>query len=198
MNKRDPRANSASVAMGFVTGMLTGMARGGRDPAPLLAAVGITSSNLDDPQGQRIGRVATRADQRGRGLAGQLMEWAHSHIGFHTTVLDVGLVRDTLNVLLKFEADIEAAKRVLASSAEMLRADPGCGPRVLGPAEIAGVDRWDGDAAVIRARVPVAPSAQATIRREWLARVKDGLDHAGVHSPTQRIRLLADPMQRNK
>jgi 1,2-phenylacetyl-CoA epoxidase catalytic subunit len=59
------------------------------------------------------------------------------------------------------------------------------------------VDRWDGDAAVIRARLPVAPNAQATIRREWLARVKDGLDRAGVHSPAQRIRLLADPMQRN-
>jgi small conductance mechanosensitive channel len=109
----------------------------------------------------------------------------------------LGPVYAALDIPIDGDADVEAAKRALASGAEMLRADPGCGPQVLGPAEIAGVDRWDGDAIVIRARLPVAPSAQATMRREWLARVKDGLDRAGVHSPTQRIRLLADPTQRN-
>lgn len=30
----------------------------------------------------------TRPDQRGRGLAGQLMEWAHRHLGSVVTVLD--------------------------------------------------------------------------------------------------------------
>ncbi len=43
---------------------------------------------LDDPEGQRIGRVVTRHDQRGLGLAGRLMEWAHHHVGSITTVLD--------------------------------------------------------------------------------------------------------------
>jgi small conductance mechanosensitive channel len=109
----------------------------------------------------------------------------------------LGPVYAVLDIPIDGEADIEAAKRVLTGGAETLRADPGCGPRVLGPAEIAGVDRWDGDSVVIRARLPVAPSAQATIRREWLARVKVGLDRADVQSPTQRIRLLADPMPRN-
>jgi AraC-like DNA-binding protein len=36
--------------MGFVTGMLAGMARAGRDPVPLLAATGIAPSSLADPQ----------------------------------------------------------------------------------------------------------------------------------------------------
>lgn len=43
------QANSATVASGFVTGLLAGMARAGRDPAPLLAAVGI-----DPAASQRI------------------------------------------------------------------------------------------------------------------------------------------------
>ena len=109
----------------------------------------------------------------------------------------LGPVYAVLDIPIDGEADIEAAKRVLAGGAETLRADPRCGPRVLGSAEIAGADRWDGDAVVIRARLPVAPSAQAEIRREWLARVIDGLDRTGVQSPTQRIRLLTDPMPRN-
>jgi small-conductance mechanosensitive channel len=108
----------------------------------------------------------------------------------------LGPVYAVLDIPIDGEGDIDAASRVLAAGAETLRADPGCGPQVLGPAEIAGVDRWDGDAVVIRARLPVAPSAQATMRREWLARVKDGLDRAGVQSPTQRIRLLDDTRQR--
>ncbi len=43
---------------------------------------------LADPEGRRIGRVVTRPDQRGLGLAGRLMEWAHDHVGSITTVLD--------------------------------------------------------------------------------------------------------------
>lgn len=40
---------NATVAIGFVTGMLAGMARAGRDPAPLLAAAGIAPTTLVDP-----------------------------------------------------------------------------------------------------------------------------------------------------
>ncbi len=43
---------------------------------------------LSDPEGLRIGRVATRADQRGRQLGRQVMECAHRHTGSTTTVLD--------------------------------------------------------------------------------------------------------------
>ena len=48
------------------------------------AAIRISS----DPEGRRIGRVVTRPDQRGAGLAGRLVEWAHDHLGSVVTVLD--------------------------------------------------------------------------------------------------------------
>lgn len=52
MSRTAAKANSATsgatVAIGFVTGMLAGMARAGRDPAPLLAAAGIDPASLDD------------------------------------------------------------------------------------------------------------------------------------------------------
>ncbi len=44
----------------------------------------------------------------------ETIDWAKVMVLLHTTVLDVGLVRDTLNVLLKFEADIEAADKQIA------------------------------------------------------------------------------------
>jgi AraC-like DNA-binding protein len=66
------QANSATVAFGFVTGLLAGMARAGRDPAPLLAATGI-----DPKASQRIplaayaelyNRVASELDDEAFGL----------------------------------------------------------------------------------------------------------------------------------
>lgn len=44
----------------------------------------------------------------------ETIDWAKVMLLLHANVLDVELVRDTLNVLLKFEADIEAAGKQLA------------------------------------------------------------------------------------
>jgi MoxR-like ATPase len=44
----------------------------------------------------------------------ETIDWAKVMVLLHTSVLEVAIVRDTLNVLLKFEADIEAADKQLA------------------------------------------------------------------------------------
>jgi MoxR-like ATPase len=44
----------------------------------------------------------------------ETIDWARVMVLMHTSVLEVDLVRDTLNVLLKFEADIEAAGKQIA------------------------------------------------------------------------------------
>ncbi len=44
----------ATVAMGFVTGMLAGLGRLGRDPGPVLAAAGIPPESLVDPAARRF------------------------------------------------------------------------------------------------------------------------------------------------
>ena len=103
----------------------------------------------------------------------------------------LGPVYAVLDVAIDADADVALAREIIGNAGVALQADPRIGSQVTGPVEIAGMDRWDGDAVVIRARLPVAPSAQAALRREWLARVKAGLDSAGVPNPTQRIRLLS-------
>jgi MoxR-like ATPase len=53
------------------------------------------------------------------------IDWARVMVLLHTPVLDVDLVRDTLNVLLKFEADIEVANKQLAGLTHKARQDAG-------------------------------------------------------------------------
>jgi MoxR-like ATPase len=55
----------------------------------------------------------------------ETIDWAKVLVLLHTSVLSVDLVRDTLNVLLKFEADIEAANKQLAGLTHKARADAG-------------------------------------------------------------------------
>jgi MoxR-like ATPase len=55
----------------------------------------------------------------------ETIDWARIMLLLHASVLDVDLVRDTLNVLLKFEADIEAANRQLAGLTHKARQDAG-------------------------------------------------------------------------
>jgi MoxR-like ATPase len=57
----------------------------------------------------------------------ETIDWAKVMVLLHTSVLDVELVRNTLNVLLKFEADIEATNRQLAGLTHKARQDGGVG-----------------------------------------------------------------------
>jgi small conductance mechanosensitive channel len=95
-----------------------------------------------------------------------------------------------LDVSVDSDADVGTARGVIEQAAEAIRTDAQLAPQVFGLVEMAGLERWDGDTIVIRARLPVAPGSQAPIRREWLARVRAALEDAGVPNPTQRIQLL--------
>ena len=55
----------------------------------------------------------------------ETIDWAKVMVLLHTAVLDVAIVRDTLNVLLKFEADIEAAGKQLAGLTQKARHEAG-------------------------------------------------------------------------
>jgi len=55
----------------------------------------------------------------------ETIDWAKVLVLLHAPVLEVDLVRDTLNVLLKFEADIEIAGKQLATLTHKARADMG-------------------------------------------------------------------------
>ncbi len=53
----------------------------------------------------------------------ETIDWARVLVLLHARVLEPGLVRDTLNVLLKFETDIETAGRQLGELTAKARRD---------------------------------------------------------------------------
>jgi MoxR-like ATPase len=55
----------------------------------------------------------------------ETIDWARVMVLMHTTLLDIGIVRDTLNVLLKFEADIEAAGKQIGALTRKAQHDAG-------------------------------------------------------------------------
>ncbi len=55
----------------------------------------------------------------------ETIDWARVLLLLHASVLEVEMVRDTLNVLLKFEADIEAAGKQLSALTHKARQEAG-------------------------------------------------------------------------
>jgi MoxR-like ATPase len=55
----------------------------------------------------------------------ETIDWARVLVLLHAAVLDVDVVQDTLNVLLKFEADIEVAGRQLGAMTAKARQEAG-------------------------------------------------------------------------
>jgi MoxR-like ATPase len=55
----------------------------------------------------------------------ETIDWARVMVLLHASVLEVDVVRDTLNVLLKFEADVEVANKQIAGLTHKARQDAG-------------------------------------------------------------------------
>ncbi len=100
--------------------------------------------------------------------------------GHAQAVIDVGIA---------YGADLDRAMAVMHQVAEAMREDPAFAARILDPLEMAGVERLDDSAVVLRARLRVAPLAQWTVRREYLRRVKQAFDQAGVEIPFPQLSL---------
>ena len=55
----------------------------------------------------------------------ETIDWARVLVLLHAAALDTELVHDTLNVLLKFEADIEVANKQIATLTQKARQEAG-------------------------------------------------------------------------
>jgi small conductance mechanosensitive channel len=103
-----------------------------------------------------------------------------------------GTVYAAVDVAVDAAEDLERARTALRAGGDAVTQDPAFAGQIAGPLEIAGLDRWEDDAAVIRARLPVVPNARAAVRRELLARVKTAFDAAGIASPMRRLQLTRE------
>lgn len=92
---------------------------------------------------------------------------------------------------IAYGADIDKAFVVMREVAQAMRADPAFSSRICEDLEIAGVERWENSAVVLRARVKVIPLEQWNVKREFLRRLKYAFDAAGIEIPYPHLTVYA-------
>jgi small conductance mechanosensitive channel len=102
--------------------------------------------------------------------------------GFANAVVDVGVA---------YREDTDEVFATMQRVAAQMRADPVFGPRILEDLEIAGVERWDDSAVVIRCRFKVVALEQWSVRREYLRRLKKAFDEQGIEIPYPHLTIYA-------
>jgi moderate conductance mechanosensitive channel len=96
-----------------------------------------------------------------------------------------------------YRENLDRVMALLQQVAEELREDEAFRARILADFELAGVERWDDSAVMLRGRFQVAPLAQWDVRREYLRRLKAAFDQHGIEIPFPQLTLHAAPGFRN-
>jgi small-conductance mechanosensitive channel len=102
--------------------------------------------------------------------------------GFAQSVIDVGVA---------YREDTDEVFAVMREVGRTLRSDPAFADRILDDLEIAGVERWDDSAVVLRCRFKVRPLEQWSVRREFLRRLKKAFDARGIEIPYPHVTVYA-------
>jgi small conductance mechanosensitive channel len=89
--------------------------------------------------------------------------------------------------------DLARVYAVLADVAAGMRVDAAWSRRITGALEIAGVERLEAGAAVVRSRLRVHALEQGNVRREFLRRLQGELVRRGINAPDASIVLLPAP-----
>lgn len=102
--------------------------------------------------------------------------------GFAQAVMDIGVA---------YRENTDQVYAVMRETARRMRADQVFGAKILDDLEIAGVDKWDTSAVVIRCRIKTIALEQWSVRREYLRRLKMAFDEAGIEIPFPHLTIYA-------
>ena len=113
--------------------------------------------------------------------------------GLITTVTNMsrGFAQSVVDVGIAYREDTDQAVEVMRETGAQLRADPVFGAKILEDLEIAGVDKWDDSAVILRCRFKVQPLEQWGVRREFLRRLKKAFDARGIEIPFPHLTIYA-------
>jgi small-conductance mechanosensitive channel len=97
-------------------------------------------------------------------------------------VVDVGVA---------YRENVDDVFAVMRQVGDEMRKDDTFGPRILDDLEIAGVEKLDDSAVVLRCRFKVLPLEQWSVRREYLRRLKSAFDEQGIEIPFPHVTVYA-------
>ncbi len=113
---------------------------------------------------------------------GQISTVVNMTRGFGNAVFEIGVA---------YREDIDEVMVVMRQVASEMRNEPGYAERMEGDLDIAGVDRWDDSAVIIRCRIRCVAQQQWSVKREYLKRLKAAFDEKGIEIPFPHITLYA-------
>ena len=113
---------------------------------------------------------------------GQITSVINMTRGFSNAVIDAGVA---------YREDIDEVIAVMQEVGAGLRADPAFASRLLADLEVAGVERWEASAVVIRCRFKCVALEQWTVKREFLRRLKLAFDERGIEIPFPHLTVYA-------
>ena len=113
--------------------------------------------------------------------------------GTITTVVNMSrtFAQSVMDVRVAYRENVDEVYAVMREVARELRADEAFATRILDDLEIAGVDKLDASAVVIRCRFKTAPLEQWSVRREYQRRLKQAFDAHGIEIPFPHLTVYA-------
>ena len=111
--------------------------------------------------------------------------------GTISTVINMsrGYAQSVIDVGVAYGEDLDRVMDVIRAVGAEMRADPIHAARILDELEIAGVERWEDSAVIVRARFRVAPLEQWNVRRDFLRRLKRAFNVHGIEIPFPQLTI---------
>jgi small conductance mechanosensitive channel len=100
-----------------------------------------------------------------------------------------------IDVPIASSDDIDRAFREMQHVGAEMRADPAFAARIVQDLELVGVEKWEGNAIVLRCRFKVAPLEQWAIRREFLRRLKHAFDLKAIDRGGPSLGHAREPLK---
>ena len=113
---------------------------------------------------------------------GQITTVVNMTRGFGNAVFEIGVA---------YREDIDEVMPLMRKVAAQLRADPRYSERIQDDLDIAGVDRWDDSAVIIRCRIRCVAGDQWGVKREYLRRLKAAFDEHAIEIPFPHMTVYA-------
>jgi len=96
-------------------------------------------------------------------------------------------------VRISYRDDIDTAMAIMHEVATQMRQDAPWKDLIQADLEMAGLERLDESAVVLRARIRTVASQQYGVRREYLRRLKAAFEHKGIQNPYPHVTMHNGP-----
>lgn len=113
---------------------------------------------------------------------GQITTVINRTRGFGNAVFEIGVA---------YREDIDEVMALMRKVAAQLRADEKFSARIQEDLDIAGVDRWDDSAVIVRCRIRCVAAEQWGVKREYLRRLKAAFDEHAIEIPFPHMTVYA-------